>query len=119
MELLISLGADRVLTSGQREKAMEGKELLKELQETYGSGIELLAGSGVNADNAAELMAYTGIWQVHSSCKAYYEDKTTVGEDVSYAYLPAPHERCYDGVSLEAVRRLTEVLQNDFEELIR
>lgn len=113
MELLISLGADRVLTSGQREKAMEGKELLKELQGIYGSKIEFLAGSGVNADNAAELMAYTGIRQVHSSCKAYYEDNTTVGEHVSYAYLPAPCARCYDGVSLEAVRRLAAVLQSD------
>ena len=112
MELLISLGADRVLTSGQRAKAMEGKEFLKKLQEAYGSEIELLAGSGVNAENAAELMEYTGICQVHSSCKAYLEDKTTVGEHVSYAYLPAPHERCYDGVSLEAVRRLVSVLQH-------
>lgn len=106
MELLISLGADRVLTSGQRAKAMEGKELLKKLQEDYGSKIELLAGSGVNAENAAELMAYTGISQIHSSCKTYLEDKTTAGEYVSYAYLPAPYERCYDGVSFEAVRKL-------------
>lgn len=111
MELLISLGADRVLTSGQRAKAMEGKELLRKLQETYGSEIELLAGSGVNADNAAELMAYTGINQVHSSCKAYQEDKTTVGEYVSYAYLPAPYECCYDGVSPEAVKRLIAALR--------
>lgn len=111
MELLISLGADRVLTSGQRAKAMEGKELLKKLQESYGNKIQILAGSGVNAENAAELMEYTGICQVHSSCKAYMEDKTTVGEYVSYAYLSAPHERCYDGVSPEAVRRLVSALQ--------
>ena len=108
IELLISLGADRVLTSGRRAKAVEGKELLKELQEVYGSEIELLAGSDVNADNAAELMAFTGIYQVHSSCKAYLEDRTTVGKHVSYAYLPAPYERCYDRVSPEAVRRLVE-----------
>ena len=111
MELLISLGADRVLTSGQRAKATEGKELLKKLQESYGDKIQILAGSGVNAENAAELMEYTGISQVHSSCKAYLEDKTTVGEYVSYAYLPAPYECCYDGVSLETVRKLVSVLQ--------
>lgn len=111
MELLISLGADRVLTSGQRAKAVEGKELLKKLQENYGDKIQLLAGSGVNAENAVALMKYTGISQVHSSCKAYLEDKTTVGEYVSYAYLPAPYERCYDGVSLEAVRRLVSALR--------
>lgn len=109
MELLISLGADRVLTSGQQEKAMDGKELLKKLQESYGGKIQILAGSGVNASNAVELMQYTGISQVHSSCKDYREDATTVGEHVSYAYLPAPYERCYEAVSLEAVKRLVNV----------
>lgn len=106
MELLISFGADRVLTSGQQAKAMEGKELLKKLQEAYGPRIQILAGSGVNETNAAELMRYTGISQVHSSCKGYLEDATTMRGNVSYAYLPAPYERCYDVVSLEAVKKL-------------
>lgn len=114
IERLISLGADRVLTSGQRAKATEGKELLRELQEIYGSGIELLAGSGVDDTNARELMEYTGIRQVHSSCKNYREDPTTAGRNVSYAYLPAPYEQCYDVVSAEKVRKLTEACSVDF-----
>ena len=108
MELLISLGADRVLTSGQQAKAVEGRELLRQLQAAYGSRIQILAGSGVNETNAKELMEYTGISQVHSSCKDYREDATTVGKKVSYAYLPAPYERCYDVVSAEKVRRLID-----------
>ena len=108
MELLISLGTERVLTSGQKAKAMEGKELLKRLQISYGSRIQILAGSGVNEINAAELMAYTGINQVHSSCKDYRKDPTTAAGDVSYEYLPAPYECCYDVVSPEKVRSLVE-----------
>ncbi len=108
MKLLISLGVERVLTSGQRAKAMEGKKLLKQLQASYGSQIQILAGSGVNETNAGELMAYTGISQVHSSCKDYREDPTTAAGDVSYAYLPAPYERCCDVVSSEKVRRLVD-----------
>ncbi len=108
MELLISLGTERVLTSGQKAKAMEGKELLKRLQISYGSRIQILAGSGVNEINAAELMAYTGINQVHSSCKGYRKDPTTAAGDVSYEYLPAPYECCYDVVSPEKVRSLVE-----------
>lgn len=106
IELLISLGADRVLTSGQQAKAMEGKDLLKKLQEIYGSKIQILAGSGVNDQNARELMEYTGIYQVHSSCKGYRKDPTTMGETVSYAYLPVPYEQCYDMVSANAVKKL-------------
>ncbi len=108
MELLISLGTERVLTSGQKAKAMEGKELLKRLQISYGSRIQILAGSGVNEINAAELMAYTGINQVHSSCKGYRKDPTTAAGDASYEYLPAPYECCYDVVSQEKVRSLVE-----------
>lgn len=111
MEILISLGADRVLTSGQQAKAVEGKILLKRLQEAYGSRIQILAGSGVNDRNARELMEYTGIYQIHSSCKEYRKDATTAGESFSYAYLPAPYEQCYDVVSQEAVRRLVKAAQ--------
>lgn len=110
MELLISLGADRVLTSGQQAKAIDGKELLRKLQDAYGEKIQILAGSGINKTNARELMAYTGIKQVHSSCKGYRRDATTVRENVSYAYLPAPYEECYDVVSLDAVKRLVSSL---------
>ena len=85
---------------------MEGKDLLKKLQEIYGSKIQILAGSGVNDQNARELMEYTGIYQVHSSCKSYRKDPTTMGETVSYAYLPVPYEQCYDMVSADAVKKL-------------
>ena len=46
MEEMISLGVDRVLTSGLREKAIEGKETIRQLQERFGDQIEILAGSG-------------------------------------------------------------------------
>ena len=86
IELLIELGVDRILTSGLKPKAMDGKDLIKNLQEKYGSQIEILAGSGMNASNAKEMMKYTGIYQVHSSCKDWINDATTHRHEVSYAY---------------------------------
>ena len=38
-EQLISMGIDRILTSGLKPKAMEGAELLKKLQQEFGSRI--------------------------------------------------------------------------------
>ena len=108
METLISLKIDRVLTSGLREKAVEGAELLRRLQAEYGSRIQILAGSGVNAGNAKALMAETGLTQVHSSCKDWRRDETTSGEYVNYRFAPAPHEDDYDVVSEELVRKLVE-----------
>ena len=108
MRKLIELGADRVLTSGLRDKAEQGKELLRELNEEFGSEIEILAGSGVNGDNARSLMEETGLTQVHSSCKDWRRDATTTGEHVTYRFAPEPHENNYDVVSEALVRKLVE-----------
>ena len=108
IELLIELGVDRILTSGLKPKAMDGKDLIKDLQEKYGSQIEILAGSGMNASNAKEMMAYTGIYQVHSSCKDWVNDSTTHRHEVSYAYAPVPHENDYDVVSKELVEKIVK-----------
>ena len=111
IELLIELGVDRVLTSGLKEKAMDGKALIKDLQEKYGDRIEILAGSGMNASNAKEMMDDTGIHQVHSSCKDWMNDPTTSGINVSYSYASSPHENDYDVVSKELVEKLVKSIK--------
>ena len=103
---LIDLGVDRVLTSGLEAKAMDGKEVIKHLQSHYGDQIQILAGSGMNASNAKEMMDYTGIYQVHSSCKDWLNDPTTSSNHVTYAYATSPHENDYEIVSKELVEKL-------------
>ncbi|ETJ32250.1 Copper homeostasis protein CutC, partial [human gut metagenome] len=64
---------------------------------------------GVNALNAEDLMNYTKISQVHSSCKDWDSDKTTCGQYVNYSYGPEGHENDYDFVSQELVRKLVDL----------
>lgn len=90
MKLLISLGVDRILTSGLKNKALEGAEMIRYLQNRYGGQIELLAGSGINEENVEELIHKTGVRQIHSSCKGWNTDMTTSGKDVSFAYRSFP-----------------------------
>jgi len=52
---LINLGVDRILTSGQHDKAINGIENIKELVKQANGEIEIMAGSGVNKSNALEL----------------------------------------------------------------
>lgn len=106
IEKLIEMGVDRILTSGLKAKAMAGIDLIADLQKKYGDKIELLAGSGMNASNAKEMMDKTGISQVHSSCKGWLCDPTTTGEEVSYSYAAEPHENDYDVVDVELVKKL-------------
>lgn len=106
MEALISLGVNRVLTSGLMPKAMDGAETIRQLQMKYGDKIQILAGSGINITNALELIKMTGIHQVHSSCKDWSTDPTTQVNQVSYSYAGAPYESCYDVVSKKLVEAL-------------
>ena len=106
MNILIELGVDRVLTSGLMPKAMDGIDTIAYLQEKYGDKIEILAGSGMNASNAKEMMEKTGISQVHSSCKGYRNDPTTSGKFVNYCYVGEPHQNDYDVVDEELVRKI-------------
>ncbi len=106
IEQLIDLGIDRLLTSGLKNKAFEGIALIKDLNDKYGDKIEILAGSGINYENAKEIIEKTGINQIHSSCKSFIQDAATSSENVSYAYLD--NENKYDVVCLELVKKLVD-----------
>ena len=106
IETLINLKCDRILTSGQKSKAMQGMELIKDLQEKYGQQIEILAGSGMNHKNIQEMKNYTKIKQVHSSCKGYRIDPTTSNDSVSYSYIDNTNQ--YDVVDFDLVEKLVK-----------
>ena len=64
LESIMRLGFDRLLTSGQKETAIEGTSLLKTLAQQADQKIEVMAGSGVNASNAGALIQ-TGVDALH------------------------------------------------------
>lgn len=64
LEKLIDLGFDRLLTSGQKPKAIDGIERIRKMVIWAEGRIEIMAGSGVNASNAAAL-AEAGVNALH------------------------------------------------------
>lgn len=110
IETLIEIGADRILTSGQAAKAIDGLDLLKDLQEKYGDQIELVVGSGVNKDNIKEILEKTNVNQVHASFKAWSKDPTTDSNGVSYSYSDLGD---YEVSSLKKIRAFISTLEND------
>ena len=60
LETIIDLGFDRILTSGQQPKAIQGAELLAKLNRQAAGRIILMAGSGVTEQNIRELREQTG-----------------------------------------------------------
>ena len=67
LEDIISLGFDRILTSGQQPSAEAGVELLRELHRQAAGRIILLAGCGVNENNITKIQQMTGIREFHFS----------------------------------------------------
>ena len=105
---LIDCGVDRILTSGLQPTAMQGALVLEKLQSEFGDQIELLAGSGINANNIRALKEQTGLHQFHGSCKEWCKDPTTAVGNVSYAYHESDD---YDCVSLEKVKSIVQELR--------
>lgn len=69
LEDLITLGVERVLTSGGQASAQEGAVTLRKLV-TQGIGcISVMPGAGITADNIASLAATTGAREFHGSAK--------------------------------------------------
>ena len=69
LEELISLGCDRVLTSGQAPTAEAGIPLLKQLVEQAVGRIIIMPGCGVNSKNAAMILQATEATEIHASAR--------------------------------------------------
>ena len=69
LEQIISLGCDRLLTSGQRSKAVEGSELISRLVRQADGRIIVMPGSGINPHNIAEIERATGAKEFHSTAR--------------------------------------------------
>lgn len=65
LETLITLGVDRVLTSGQEESVLEGLPLIRELINRAGEQIIVMPGGGITARNAARIIAEARPREIH------------------------------------------------------
>lgn len=72
MEDAISLGVDRILTSGGKPSAYEGMEVITQMNRSAGSRVIIMPGAGINPDNIKEIVATTGVSEVHFSASVTY-----------------------------------------------
>lgn len=72
LEQIVSLGCDRLLTSGQASSAEEGILMLRQLvtrAKELGNSLTIMPGAGVNAQNAARILKETGATEIHGSLR--------------------------------------------------
>jgi len=73
LDAAITLGCERVLTSGAQASAIEGVDAIASLMQRAGERIGVMAGAGVTVGNVRELVQRTGVREVHASAKALRE----------------------------------------------
>lgn len=67
LDLLLALGVDYVLTAGQAATALDGAAQLQALQLQAGNRLTILAGGGVRAHNVRDVVARSGVREVHAN----------------------------------------------------
>ena len=72
---IISLGCQRILTSGQQPNAVEGIPLLKKLVELAGERIIIMPGCGINPLNIRKIAEKTGANEFHFSGRSTRESR--------------------------------------------
>lgn len=65
LEDIILTGAERILTSGQKNDALSGSELIRKLIEEAGDRIIIMPGGGINDSNISAIARNTGAKEFH------------------------------------------------------
>lgn len=74
-ETIISLGFERILTSGGQATVEEGKEIIRQLNLQYSDRIIIMPGSGVTPINIRQISDYCHTREMHGTCKSTFRNK--------------------------------------------
>lgn len=110
LEDVIATGADRILTSGLKPKAIEAIPLLSQLVKQSNGRIIIMPGSGVNAGNLPEL-AKCGTQEFHLSGQHTYDSKMEYRKSNIPLCSPPPHDYLIYETSLRNIEQAVEVVK--------
>jgi len=82
LETLMNLGVNRILTSGQKNKALDGLALLKKLKDIAKDKLIILPGSGINSENIG-LFKQAGFKEIHTSASKTLKTNTVFFDDTN------------------------------------
>lgn len=106
LEDVISLGCERILTSGCKPKASEAIPLLKDLVDRAGDRISIMPGSGVNPQNIRDIARQTGAKEFHSSASVLQLS------NMDYHNPSMQKDLQYTSVNEEAVEEMIRILDS-------
>jgi copper homeostasis protein len=108
LEELITIGCQRILTSGQQPTAIAGTELIRKLVKATDSRMIIMPGSGVRKENIKQLAEETGAIEFHSSVK---KKQTSGMEFIHPAFASSEESYSHPCISASDVKDLRKALQ--------
>lgn len=96
VDAIASLGIERILTSGQSNTALEGAACIASMVRHAAGRVRIMAGGGVNAGNVRELIAATGVQEIHCSGRDWLDSPMQFRRDGVYmggAFTPQEYRR--------------------------
>jgi copper homeostasis protein len=113
LEDVIASGADRLLTSGQKNKTPEGLVLINELVRQAGKRIIIMPGSGINESNIAETAEITGAKEFHLTAGKVIESKMIFHQpNISMGGVSNVSEYSRKVADPEMITRIIKILKN-------
>lgn len=112
LEQAVELGIKTILTSGQKNSAWEGRELIKELVVQSAGRIEILAGAGISPETIEKLVPYTRATSYHMSGKVTMDSRMEFRREGVSMGFPGFSEYEIWQTDAENIRRAVEVLEH-------
>ncbi len=114
MEEIISLGCDRILTSGQKQNVLDGSELIHQLVQQANNRIILLAGAGINEENIQEVVKRTSTHEFHFSAKTKVESSMQYKKEGLNLGSETADEFNYFVSNENRIRKIKELAEKTF-----
>src|SRR6202044_2822368 len=116
LEVLISLGVDRLLTSGQRATAIEGLATLKRLGQVASGRMIVMPCGGLRADNVGRVCRETGLWELHFAAHTMEPSAMTYrNPQVAMGATARDHEYRKTVTDPATVRTTVEAARNELK----
>jgi copper homeostasis protein len=112
LEDVISTGADRLLTSGQKNKAEDGVGIINKLIKHAGNRIIIMPGSGINESNIAAIAGVTGAEEFHLTARKVIDSGMTFrNHSVSMGGYPGIPEFSRQIADPDMIKRIIRILE--------
>lgn len=112
LEDVIATGADRLLTSGQKNKAEDGMELLLQLSKLADGRIIIMPGSGINESNILSIARETNAQEFHlTGRKTIYSEMIFKMPNISMGGSPSLSEFSRKVVDHDMIKRIINDLR--------